>query len=287
MNDLDSRLRAWNPVRDEDVANAADSAAAATLLQRVLDQPVTGPGRYRSTRHRRWALAGVAAVAAAAVLVAIALQGPSAPRATGHHHPAPDMHLVDFTVRHGDIVARITDPDAAASQLSAVFRAYGLNITVKAVPVSPSLVGTITFSDQVPAVRTLWKPACAGGCPVGLIIPANFKGSGNIVVGRAAKPGEKYGTMSDSFAPGEALHCSGLAGQPASAALPVLRKLGLHASWWALAPNGTGHFARTPSGYITDGTPISATQVSLDVQPTPPHGRQFRTEVAQDNRGCQ
>jgi len=286
MNNLDSRLRAWNPVRVEDVADTADSASAATLLQRVLDQPVTGHAPRPSTRRRRRALAGVTAVAAAAALVAVVLQGPSATRAAATHHPALDMHLVSFTVRHGDIVARITDPDAAASQLTAVFRAHGLNITVKAIPVSPSLVGTITFS-QVSTIRTLWRPACSlspPGCPVGLVIPANFTGIGSIVVGRAAKPGEKYGSMSDSFAPGEALHCSGLVGQPASAALPVLRKLGLRPIWWELA--GNGHSERTPAGYIVAGTPISATQVSLDIQPTPPHGSQFRTEVAQEDRDC-
>jgi len=195
------------------------------------------------------------------------------------------MHLVNFTVRHGDIIARITDPDAAASQLTAVFRAYGLNVAVNAVPVSPSLVGTIVFS-QVSAVRTLWKPGCTGSCPVGLVFPANFTSSGQIVVGRAAKPSEKYESMSDSFAPGEALHCSGLLGQPASTAAPVLRKLGLHASWWALAPNGTGHRQRTPAGYITDGTPISATQVSLDTRPAVPHTSDYRSWVSQLNRGC-
>jgi hypothetical protein len=286
MNDLDRRLRAWNPVRAEEMADAADSAAAATLLQRVLDQPITGHARRRSTRHRLRAVAGVTAVAAAAALVAVVLQRPSAPRVTAnHHHPAPDMHLVSFTVRHGDIIARITDPDAAAGQLTAVFRAYGLNITVQAVPVSPSLVGTIVFSQV--SVRSLWKPACSlTGCPVGLVIPANFTGSGGVVVGRAAQRGERYESMSDSFAPGEALHCSGLAGQPVSAALPVLRTLGLRASWTELAPNGKGHLERTPAGYIVDGSPISATQVSLDIQPTPPHDSQFRIEVSRENRGC-
>jgi len=280
MNDLDSRLRAWNPVRAGDVTDAAGSAAAATLLQHLLDQPATGHAQHRSTRHRRLALACVTAVAAAAVLVAVVLQWPSAPRATTNHRPAPAMRLVNFTVRHGDIVARITNPDAAASQLTAVFRAHGLNIDVETLPVSPSLVGTIVFS-QVSIIRTLWKPACSvTGCPVGLVIPADFTGTGHIVVGRPAKPGERYESMADVFAPGEALHCSGLLGQPASAALPVLRKLGLHASWWA-----GNRKERTPAGYITDGNRISAARVELQTQPTLPSTSYYRALVS-ENRGC-
>lgn len=61
MNDLDSRLRACNPVRAEDVADAADSTAAAALLQHVIEEPCTGPARRRSTRFQLWALTGVTA----------------------------------------------------------------------------------------------------------------------------------------------------------------------------------------------------------------------------------
>src|ERR1700722_19645071 len=56
VNDLDSRLRASNPVRAEDVA---DSHAAATLLQHILEQPSTGLARRRSARYRLWALTGL------------------------------------------------------------------------------------------------------------------------------------------------------------------------------------------------------------------------------------
>jgi hypothetical protein len=298
MNDLEGRLHAVNPVRAQDVADAADSAAAVALLHRILDQPAAGPPRHRSIRHRAWALTGVTAAAAAAALVAVVLQGPSAPHATANHHPAahasasgdpaPDMHLVDFTVRHGDIIARITNPDAGASQLTAVFRAHGLNISVRTTPASPSVVGTIVFSD-VPQIRTLWSHSCAPQqCPVGLVIPANFTGSGSITVGRAARPGERYMSEGDVFAPGEVLHCSVLVGQPASAALPVLRRLGLHATWYALTNHGTeSHIERTPAGYIVGGLAISATQVYISTQPTPPHDRHFRTVIeAEDNYGC-
>jgi hypothetical protein len=53
MNDLDSRLRAWDPVRAQDVSEAASGADAALLLQHVLGQPVTGITQGRSARLRR------------------------------------------------------------------------------------------------------------------------------------------------------------------------------------------------------------------------------------------
>jgi hypothetical protein len=94
MNDLDSRLRAWNPVRAEDVSDAASSAAAARLLQLVLAQAVTGhtrlvaagTGQGRADRRHsaagrpfpRWRIA-VALASAAAITAgtAYALTAPA------------------------------------------------------------------------------------------------------------------------------------------------------------------------------------------------------------------
>src|SRR5262249_49919140 len=146
-------------------------------------------------------------------------------------------------------------------------------------------------------VRTMWKRGCSiDGCPVGLVIPANFTGHGGVVVGRPARHGERYESMADAFAPGEVLHCSGLLGAPASAALPVLKKLGLNAHWWSL---GTANWPlsshsstpsqrqeRMPTGYIVEADPTSATTVSLDTLPRLPHNHQFRKLASRWNRGC-
>jgi hypothetical protein len=70
MNDLDDRLSAWNPVRADDVLDAAASAEAAGLLQRVLNQPIASPSRRQSSRPRRPVQAWLAAAAAIAVAAA-------------------------------------------------------------------------------------------------------------------------------------------------------------------------------------------------------------------------
>ena len=298
MNDLDSRLTGWNPVRADDMADSAGSVEAVRLLQLVLSEPATLAARGRPRGLVRAWLIAVAAAAVVAVITVTVLW-PAHPDGIAKRS-TPGMRLIDFSIRNGDITARITDPDAAAGQLTAVFRAHGLNIRVQAVPVSPSLVGTIVFTDGPVTIRTLWNRACSlTGCPVGLVIPASFTGRADIAVGRPARPGEMYQSMADVFAPGEALHCSGLLGKPAAAALPVLSKLHLRASWWALGdadwpvtqpPAGSGAGQRpqqTPAGYIVEGDPASSTQVALDTLPKLPHNRQFQDLVSEWNRGCQ
>ena len=89
MNDLDSRLRAWNPARAEEVSDAASSAAAAGLLQLVLDQAVTRHARHRPAsrarrRRRLSAVAALSAAAAAGTALALGLTGVLGPaRSTG------------------------------------------------------------------------------------------------------------------------------------------------------------------------------------------------------------
>jgi hypothetical protein len=297
MNDLDSRLAACNPVRVEDLGDAAASAEAAELLQRVLNQPIvapTRPSRLRPEPSKAWLAAAAAAIVA--VAITLATQWPTGHHARTHRDHKPGVRLVEFSRKSGKVIALITHPEAAAHQLTAIFRAHGLNIEVSTVPVSPSLVGTFVYTDA-PAVRTMWKRSCSiSGCPVGLVIPASFTGHAGVVVGRPARPGERYESMADAFAPGEVLHCSGLLGAPASVALLVLKNLRLNAQWWSLGDANwplsahsntpSQHQERTPTGYIVEADPTSATTVNLDTLPRLPRNHQFRRLMSQWNRGC-
>jgi len=298
MNDLDSRLAACNPVRVEDLGDAAASTEAAELLQRILGQPIVRTTRrhpFLQAPSKAW-LAAAAAVMVA-VAVTLATQWPTGQHARLPRGVTPGVQLVDFSTKGGNVIALITHPDAAARQLAAVFRAHGLHIDVRTVPVSPSLVGTFVFTSGPPVIRTMWKRGCSvTGCPVGLVIPASFTGHASVVVGRPARHGEGYESMADAFAPGEVLHCSGLLGAPASAALPVLKKLRLSARWWKLAdanwplysPSSTPsqHQQRMPTGYIVEADTASVTTVNLDTLPRLPRNHQFRKLMSQWNRGC-
>jgi hypothetical protein len=296
MNDLDERLARWNPVQPTELPGPASTIETHGLLQAVLSQPVGPAAPEQHFRPRKPRLAAIAAAAAVGVAIIGGLVlGLSSPHQQTQDKRAPNEQLVAFSIRHGTVMALITNPLAAASQLTAVLRAHGLNITVQTVPVSPSLVGAIVYSDA-PIIRTLWKPSCrVTGCPVGLVIPLGFTGSAEIAVGRPARPGEGYQSTADVFAPGEALHCSGLLGARATAALPVLRKLGLHVTWWRLTwpnwplpPHGASgsQYRERPAGYIIEGDPASAHDVALDTLPALPRNAEFREQVTEWNRGC-
>jgi hypothetical protein len=70
MNELDSRLSAWNPVRTADLPDAPGSAGAADLLQHILSQASASPSQRQSLRPKRPTKAWIAAAAAIAVAAA-------------------------------------------------------------------------------------------------------------------------------------------------------------------------------------------------------------------------
>jgi hypothetical protein len=162
------------------------------------------PQRRLPTRKARAGIGIAVAGAVAVTAMTISTQGPgpvsgrpgtqshAGARAYPAHGPA---HLVDFTRWHGSLVVKITDPGSPVSELNAIFRAHGLHIKINVIPVPPELVGTIIYSD-VPAARELQGGSCqmneSGRCWIGFILPSGFTGSGNLTIGRPARPGEHY-----------------------------------------------------------------------------------------------
>ena len=275
---LDRAAAAQNPVPLDQLADSADWPESLALLAQVLadNGDDARPVRLNVGRRRTRV---VAAVAAAALVVAAAVTvsqrgtantaGKSA--RSQHHNTLPDMSLVDFTTQtNNDIVARITDPDAAAGQLDAVFAAHHLDISVTVLPVSPSLVGTIVYDDGSDFQPIHAGSCLAGGtqCTVGFVIPANFTGHADIAVGRVAKPGEIYESSDSSFGAGEVLHCAGVFNQPVSIAAPIVAMKGLTVQWQD--GSSSTKLSTAPAGdYVVGGTPISSTTVMLMLQPTP------------------
>jgi hypothetical protein len=239
------------------------------------------------------------AVIAVAVVVVVVGNGSS----PGRSVVRPDMSLVSFTRHHGAIIAKITDPLAAASQLDAVFEAHHLDIRVQLVAASPSLVGTIVeestepgadIRDVVGAKGTCLGIGGANACPIGLVIPAHFRGSASVALGRPARPGESYETTGDAFNPGEVLHCSGLLGMAPRAALPSLEAKGLEVQWGFLVPTSPGAGGppgnEVPSGFIVYAQSLSVKVISITVSPSwPPPAqemRQFAQYEKATNEGC-
>jgi hypothetical protein len=238
-------------VRDEQLASLSDSPAAQSLCEEVVamdrtEATATKPstsssissrnagrggsgGAPQRPRRRRglaigWATAAAVLVVAGAVLgVVFAMQG------------APADAAVQFTESGGFIVATVQDPFAAKERLDAAFAANGLDIDLKLLPVSPSIVGSVVFMEGT-GIETTPSPerkGPAGALPVTLRIPADFKGHAAIVLGRAARPGEQYESAGDAFAEGECLHGVALVGMTAEQAVAKLNELGIRAQWRA------------------------------------------------------
>jgi hypothetical protein len=208
MQQIEEALARANPVPARELSGSGTSAEAEALRDRILGTLPDGsrrhtagswiPGRRLPIR-KTWA--GIAVAAGAAITaITISAQVPAhtapRPHAAARSHPAHGRaQLVEFTRRDGSLVVEITDPNSPVSQLNAIFKAHGLHIKINVIPVSPGLVGTIIYSD-IPATRELQGGDCrmggGGRCWIGFILPPGFTGSGNLTIGRRARPGETY-----------------------------------------------------------------------------------------------
>jgi hypothetical protein len=280
---IDELVRRLAPIRDDELPAAATTPAAAELVEAILSQPDVTDGRRvharrpraRVTRLRLAACLGVSALLAAAIL------GPAL-RGDGTVASA-----VVFSQSGDEIIADVTDPFADEERLNAAFAQRGLDIKLRLIPVSPAMVGTLIARETerpgdadvgvlseiaddpsdpstTRVAPVLDKATCTpGGCPIGLVIPANYAGSATFTIGRPARDGERYAAATSAFAPGEALHCSDLLGVSVGEAARRLadgaKPPGLTVSW-RRAPEGMESVPRHDR--ITPTThPPSATQI--------------------------
>jgi hypothetical protein len=212
-------------------------------------------------RRRLGAAAGVLLAAACSVSCALALLSASVPAS------AASVVRVHITSR-GD----------AAAQLESQLRAHHFGVTIRQEPVSPSLAGSIIRTGGTQGspgsgnMITSITGRCAGGawgCTDGIGLPVHFTGAARIVIGRAARPGERYAAAADIFRPGELLHCSTVLGESVQQAVPVLDSLHVTIAWEA--GRGTAAHGPVPSGryYVTGGTARSSAAITIRVSTNP------------------
>ncbi len=265
------RVDEWFPASQREtllheITGAARPASSGSPRGRRLQR--RSGRRSRSSHVRPRALFSVAGALAVVAVVLVLGLGSAV-------QPQPARAAVAFSsAANGDIIATITDPFAAETQLDAAFAAHGFHITVSLVPVSPSLVGTVVYmSDDGGSgqIESLEGGSCVtggGGCPVGLKIPAAFTGQGYITLGRPAQSGETYESAASAFATGEALHCSGLLGAQVGAAMPVLDAHKLTVVQWRV---GQQVVSTAPAeNYIWQIDPVAAGTVRVWTESTAP-----------------
>lgn len=247
--------------------------------------------RHRNGK-RSWTVTGtVAAVAVMACLVLVAVPSSS---------PAPVR--VTRSGRDGLTVA-INQAEATATDLAEAFAKHHLDVSVRLVPVSPSEVGRVLTADGPGAVtvRPVATPRCPIGsptCPITLSI-GGISGHASVIVGRAARPGERYASSASVFARNEVLHCSGVFGEPVSDAkrylsthhlIGIFREqqppgpaVGTPSSSTSTSTSGTADAAASGRRYVVAGEALSQREVLLWVSSVPPSA----SERASADAGCQ
>jgi len=298
---------------------------AVDRRRRVFAAPGFRRQRRLAGRSRR--ILVPAGIAALAVGVGIVVYGAIASAPAAHHHSAiartrthehsssPVVHAVPVSFRFpksgpdsGFIVATVTNPFAAQSSLNAAFQAAHLNITVILEPASPSVVGTVLGTStstsrtgpQIEAVGSRGACVTGGGgpCPIEIKIPRDYSGQGTIELGRPAKPGEAYVATTSSFAPGEALHCSGLLNEQVAEALPTIQADKITA-YWGVPGNDPPPMLGATSGpqvpdttappgnyYIVSADPIAAGIVWFRAAPDPPTVTDMQQAEQTYDQGC-
>lgn len=176
-------------VADQDLRGEASAPEAQELMRAIMSQE-RRPAVATRPRRRRMVLGLATVTAAAAVAVGASVAGGPV---TSYANAAVSIENAGqyFSVT-------ITDPTADRRRFEEAFRAVGLNVTVKVVPVAPSEVGKL-IGPVVPdgfkwhgSIGTQGITPCSSAFCAKVWMPADFPGRVVFGIGRPARPGEPY-----------------------------------------------------------------------------------------------
>ncbi|MFI0423140.1 hypothetical protein [Spongiactinospora sp. 9N601] len=245
---------------------------ARELLGEITAEPCADVAREPRRRWWRFALPVVTALVTAVVGVLA--------------YSAPASATLDIRREGRNYVIMVIDLYADSHKYQSQLRAIGLDITLRMTAVSASLVGQVIvmpvpdgpipkagvrIDDQIKPISG--KGTCRKWgevCPVGLKIPVGYRERAEVLLGRAARPGEKYGALAPIDGPGEPLHCVPYVGRPVRAVRELLRDRGVASVTYSTAKSWE---SQVPGDwYVHDGTLTAPGSALLLVGPdkTPP-----------------
>jgi hypothetical protein len=285
-----------SPVTDAEAGGLAQPGAFAALADEIVSMAPAADLRIpraahgsRGRRARRSLMIGLPAAACLAVagLIATSLGSPCQHVGPVPVGPPKAQAAVLSLTRHGgylDVVVR--NPVADPKRYRAEFAKYHLNISLRLVPASPSVVGSVVYASypvrdasQIKPITAVGKCFTGGGgnvCPVGVRVALRFRGAATLVFARAARPGEQYESAGQATAPGEAMHGLRFAGKTVASVLAMLARRGVTVPQWRVQrTNGCVTVSRrtVPRGwYVYQAVPWAPDQVLLWASRTWPVG---------------
>ncbi|MFG1962412.1 hypothetical protein [Nonomuraea sp. NPDC049028] len=251
IDEINELLKPLARIGPDEAGERASGTRAQALFTDIIAQerdPATtrAPRRLR-TRHRaRRTLLGLAA---SVVLAFGAVLGPSLLGYSGGTAISYANSAVEIREEADTYVARIKDPYADQRKFSEAFRALGLNVELKVIPVSPASVGKIV---RIQGGGPFWVRREPEGCDLAdsdcfmvVTVPAALKGTSDVMrfdLGRPAKPGESYANEWQSASrTGEQLAGAKVSGQTVDDVLAEVRKRGLTAEFSLVSVDDGGY----------------------------------------------
>jgi len=207
---IDELVAGLASVRDDQTPGPSTPGAGALLTAITAEERAPVAARRRS--RRRWAvILPVAAMATAAATAVFAIATDTGPPPTRPGHAGVQLAALAFSIEGKYLVVKVKDPFADPARYRKEFAAHGLNVDLKMVPASPSIVGTFVggeLDDRIKVIAAKGRCTTGGGgaCPEEVRIPMNYTGHAMLAIGRPARTGENYKTTAPITAPGEMLH---------------------------------------------------------------------------------
>jgi hypothetical protein len=275
----DDPIRRLATITDERAARTVRPGTRADLAEQIM----ATAQQDAPARRRRVLLFGVPLAAAAAAAAAVVVPGLSSP-----HKADVRLAALSFSTQGKYLVVKVRDPYADPKRYAKEFAAHHINVRLRLVPASPSIVGTVVAMEGGEGIQTItakgecWSGGGGYACPVGVRIPLGYHREASVVFGRPARPGEQYNSTTSAFAAGEALHCVDVRGRTVPEALALLRRHKVtpavfnyeaRPGWF----ENTADRKKIPDAwYVTDAEPWAAGQVQLFVQPRKPRHLNFQ-----------
>ncbi|WP_146778784.1 hypothetical protein [Actinomadura craniellae] len=242
-------------------------AGADELLAEITAVPRRAPARRRAPR---WTLVPLTAGLALAAL-AIGWLVP------GTFGAAPAEAALDIRREGDQYVITVKDAFAAPERYTEQLHSRGIPVSLRLEPVSPSLEGSISGPhdprqngltlEDVARRRDLISPIQPPGgcvrtvrCPIGVRIPVGYRphpdadrpGLREIMLGRKARPGERYRAFGQLNNPGEPLACVPFVNQTFGRVRAMLLERGIAVTTVAVPDQGS-RAAVPASWYVHEG----------------------------------